>query len=76
METQEILKNIDFPVIRDDIIEQARKSGAISDILWNLACFQTRNTIVPRMSPRNFIEFTLESPPKKRNLFFYLFRNG
>ena len=36
MKTQEILKNTDFPVKRNDIIEQARKSGAISDILREL----------------------------------------
>ncbi|MCQ1534892.1 DUF2795 domain-containing protein [Methanosarcina sp. KYL-1] len=35
-EIQEILKNIDFPVKRNDIIEQARKSGAIPDILRGL----------------------------------------
>jgi hypothetical protein len=32
VEIQEILKNMDFPVNRNDIIEQERKSGAISDI--------------------------------------------
>jgi len=36
IETQEILKNIDFPVKRHDIIEQATKSGAIPDILREL----------------------------------------
>ena len=36
MEIQEILKNTDFPVNRDDIIEQARKSGAIPDMLVEL----------------------------------------
>ena len=36
METQGILKNIDFPVKRNDIIGQARKSGATSDILREL----------------------------------------
>lgn len=33
VKTQEILNSIDFPVRRNDIIEQVRKSGAISDIL-------------------------------------------
>ncbi|MDD3248094.1 MAG: DUF2795 domain-containing protein [Methanosarcina sp.] len=36
METQKILKNIDFSVKRNDIIEQARKSGAIPDVLQEL----------------------------------------
>lgn len=36
VETQEILKNIAYPVKRNDIIEQARKSGAIPDILREL----------------------------------------
>lgn len=36
MEIQGILKNIDFPVRRNDIIEQARKSGEIRDILREL----------------------------------------
>lgn len=36
MKTQEIFKNIDFPVKRNDIIEQARKSGVIPDILREL----------------------------------------
>ena len=36
METQEILKNIAYPVKRNDIIGQARKSGAIPDILREL----------------------------------------
>lgn len=36
METQEILKNTDFPVKRNDIIEQARKSEATPDILVEL----------------------------------------
>jgi hypothetical protein len=33
MEIQEILKSTDYPVKRKDIIEQARKSGTIPDIL-------------------------------------------
>lgn len=36
METQKTLKNIDFSVKRNDIIEQARKSGAIPDVLQEL----------------------------------------
>lgn len=36
MEAQEMLKNIDFPVNRNDIIEQAKKSRAIPDILREL----------------------------------------
>jgi ABC-type antimicrobial peptide transport system ATPase subunit len=36
MEIQEILKNIEFPVKKNDIIEQERKSGAIPDILREL----------------------------------------
>lgn len=36
MEIQKILKNIDFPVKRNDIIEQERKSAAIPDILQEL----------------------------------------
>lgn len=36
MEAQEILKNIEYPVKRNDIIEQARKSEAIPDILREL----------------------------------------
>ncbi|MHC1757304.1 MAG: DUF2795 domain-containing protein [Methanosarcina sp.] len=36
VETQEILKSIAYPVKRNDIIEQARKSGAIPDILREL----------------------------------------
>lgn len=36
MEIQHILKNLDFPVKRNDIIEQERKSAAIPDILQEL----------------------------------------
>lgn len=36
IETREILKNLDFPLTRKEIIEQARKSGAIQDILREL----------------------------------------
>jgi uncharacterized HAD superfamily protein len=42
METQAILKNIDFPVHRDDIIEQARKMEAIQDILRELGMLPER----------------------------------
>ncbi len=42
METQEILKNIDFPVKRNDIIGQARKSRAIPDILRELGMLPDR----------------------------------
>ena len=42
METQDILKNIDFPVKRNDIIGQARKSGATSDILRELGMLSDR----------------------------------
>jgi hypothetical protein len=33
VEIQEILKNMDFPASRNDLIKQEMKSGAISDIL-------------------------------------------
>ncbi|MGB9939175.1 DUF2795 domain-containing protein [Methanosarcina sp.] len=36
LEIQEILKNTDFPVNRNEIIEQERKRGAIPDILRGL----------------------------------------
>jgi Protein of unknown function (DUF2795). len=36
MEAQEILKNTDYPVKRNDIIEQARKNEATPDILVEL----------------------------------------
>ncbi|HII00471.1 TPA: DUF2795 domain-containing protein [Methanosarcinaceae archaeon] len=36
MDAQKILKNMDFPVKRNDIIDQARKNGAIPDILRGL----------------------------------------
>ncbi len=36
METQDILKKIDFPVKRNDIIGQARKSRTTSDVLREL----------------------------------------
>ncbi|AKB17888.1 MULTISPECIES: DUF2795 domain-containing protein [unclassified Methanosarcina] len=42
METQEILKNIDFPVKRNDIIGQARKIGAIPDILQEFGMLSDR----------------------------------
>lgn len=36
VETQDILKSIAYPVKRNDIIGQARKSGAMPDILREL----------------------------------------
>ena len=36
VEIQEILKNTDFPVEKNDLIEHERKSGAIPDILREL----------------------------------------
>ena len=42
VETQEILKNIAYPVKRNDIIGQARKSGAIPDILRELGMLPDR----------------------------------
>ena len=42
MDAQKVLKNIDFPVKRNDIIEQARKSGAIPDILRGLGMLPDR----------------------------------
>ena len=42
VETQEILKNIAYPVNRNDIIGQARKSGAIPDILRELGMLPDR----------------------------------
>ena len=42
VETQEILKSIDFPAKRNDIIEQARKNGAIPDILRELGMLPDR----------------------------------
>lgn len=36
LEIQKILKNTDFPVEKNDLIEQERKSGAIPDILREL----------------------------------------
>lgn len=43
MEIQEILKSMDFSVTRNDIIEQARKSGAIPDILRELGMLPEKN---------------------------------
>jgi len=43
METQEILKNTDFPVNRNDIIEQARMRGAILDTLVELGMLPDKN---------------------------------
>ena len=42
VETQEILKNIAYPVNRNDIIGQARKSRAIPDILRELGMLPDR----------------------------------
>jgi Protein of unknown function (DUF2795). len=42
METQEILKNIDFPVHRNDIIEQAKKMEATPDVLQELGMLPER----------------------------------
>jgi len=42
VETQEILKNIAYPVNRNDIIGQARKSRAIPDILRELGLLPDR----------------------------------
>lgn len=36
MEIQEILRNMDYPVKKKDIIEQEKKTGAIPDILREL----------------------------------------
>jgi Protein of unknown function (DUF2795). len=43
METQDILKSIDFPVKRNNIIEQARKSEATPDILVELGMLPDKN---------------------------------
>lgn len=42
IETQEILNNIAYPVKRNEIIGQARKSGAIPDILRELGMLPDR----------------------------------
>lgn len=39
---QVVLKSIDFPVNRNDIIEQAKKTGAIPDILRGLGMLPDR----------------------------------
>ncbi|PAV12523.1 hypothetical protein ASJ81_05890 [Methanosarcina spelaei] len=36
LEIQKMLKNLDFPIERKEVIEQARKSKAIPDILREL----------------------------------------
>ena len=48
METQEILKNIAYPANRNDIIGQAKESGAIPDILRELGMLPDKqyNSIV------------------------------
>lgn len=42
MEAQKILRSMDFPVERNDIIAQAKKSGAIPDILRELGLLPDR----------------------------------
>lgn len=42
IETQEILKSIDFPVKRNNIIEQARKNESTPDILQELGMLPDR----------------------------------
>lgn len=42
METQKILKSMDFPAKRKEIIERAKKSGAIPDILRELGLLPYR----------------------------------
>jgi hypothetical protein len=42
VETQEILNNVSYPVKRNEIIGQARKSGAIPDILRGLGMLPER----------------------------------
>jgi len=42
IETQEILNNLAYPVKRNEIIGQARKSGAIPDILRELGMLPDR----------------------------------
>ena len=36
LEIQKMLKNLDFPIERKEVIEQARKSNAIPDVLREL----------------------------------------
>lgn len=43
VEIQKMLKNLDFPVERNGIIEQARKSKAIPDILRELGMLPDKN---------------------------------
>lgn len=42
VETQKILKNMDFPVKRKDIIEQAKESRTTPDILQELGMLPDR----------------------------------
>ena len=42
VETQEILNNVSYPVKRNEIIGQARKSGAIPDILRGIGMLPER----------------------------------
>lgn len=42
VETQKILNNIAYPVNRNDIVGQAKKSGAIPDILRGLGVLPDR----------------------------------
>lgn len=43
VEIQKMLKNLDFPIERNGIIEQARKSKAIPDILRELGMLPDKN---------------------------------
>jgi hypothetical protein len=43
IEIQEILKNMDFPASRNDIVKKEMKSGAISDILRALGMLPEKN---------------------------------
>jgi hypothetical protein len=47
MEAQEILKNTDYPVKRNDIIEQARKNEATPDILVELGMLPEKEYTSP-----------------------------
>jgi hypothetical protein len=42
METQKVLKSIDFPANRKDIIDEEKKRGAIPDILRELGMLPER----------------------------------
>jgi len=47
MEIQGLLNNTDFPVRRNDIIQQAKKSGAIPDILRELGMLPEKEYTSP-----------------------------